>query len=533
MPAPSYSVDVRPWIPVRRAGGIDDVGLRTLLTDAHRIEDLALPLPPARSALYRYLAAICARITGLDDPDMPLDDWLQIRRKLLESPDGFDSAAVHAYFDTYRDRFNLFDPLRPWLQDAALAVQCPKRSGINALVYGRPAGNNLVFFNSHHTDTNPQPLPAREAVWYLLAYHSYRPSGRASVRKVGSFSSGQLQAGPLRSTVSFHPRGRTLYETLLLHLVPYRGDGQDPDADACPWEQLHVPEPIQAPPEVTWPGRLLTGRSLHAVLLIADPSGEQAIDAYLTWATPHPALDATDPYLIYDLDPKAPAERRRSPRRADAGRALWRELDALLLAGDEHRPGCRPEAFTTLNDLPKEASANLRVWVCGFDQEGQVNNRIWYTALTPRIWLWAQEHDPAKASRIADCCAAAETLAAVLRTAADQAWRDTTSLRQQAAPRRGKERPSLWAQEALAAYWPRAEQAFWQLIDDARPARGVFAAEAITALCQTTSAALNHFPQAGPALARAVQALRSAGAPPRDTRPIPGDAHAPSPHAQP
>ncbi|MFJ8936465.1 type I-E CRISPR-associated protein Cse1/CasA [Streptomyces sp. NPDC102365] len=526
MTPPSYPIDVRPCFPVRRADGVDDVGLRTLLVDAHRIEDLALPLPLARSALYRDLTAMCARITGLDDPDLPLNDWLEIRRKLLESSDGFDPAAVHAYFDTHADRFDLFGPTRPWRQDPSLAVQCPKRSGINALVYGRPAGNNLAWFNASHTDTNPQPLPAREALWHLLAYHYYGPAGRCSVRKAGSLSSGQLQAGPLRTTVSFHPRGRTLYETLLLHLVPYRGDGQDPDADACPWEQPHGPDPVQAPPEITWPGRLLTGRSVHAALLIPDPSGEQVTDAYLTWATQHPALDATDPYLIYDLDPKAPAERRRRPRRAEADRALWREYDALLLAGDEKRPGCRPEAFTTLNNVPQAVSAGLRVWVCGFDQDGKVNNRIWYTGLTPRIWLWAQEHDPVKASRIAACRDAAETLAAVLHTAADQAWRDTVGLSQHDAPSRRKRRISGWARQALAAYWPRAEQSFWQLIDDARPAHGVFAAEAITALGQSTSAALNHMPKAGPALARAVQALRSIGAAPSDTRPTAGETHA-------
>ncbi|WP_063806693.1 type I-E CRISPR-associated protein Cse1/CasA [Streptomyces regalis] len=525
MATPSYPIDVRPCIPVRRSDHTEYVGLRTLLADAHRLDDLALPLPPARAALYRILAAICARITGLDDPQTPIQDWLARRRRLLTRTDGFDPEAVHAYFDAHE--FDLFHPERPWLQDAALAAQCAKSSGINALVYGRPAGNNLAWFNGSHTDTDPQPLPAREALWNLLAYHYYGPSGRCTARTVGSLTSGQLRAGPLRSTVSFHPRGRTLYETLLLHLTPYRGEGQDREDDACPWEQPHTPHPLRVPPEVTWPGQLLTGRSRHAVLLVADPDAEHVTDAYLTWATQHPGLEATDPYLVYDLDPKAPADRRRSARRADADRALWRELEALVLAGDEHRPGCRPEVFTTLNSLPEDTRAPLRVWVCGFDQDGKVNNRIWYTGLTPPIWPWAQEHDPVKASRIAECRAAAETLAAALHTTADRAWRDTTSLNPGVAPRRGggSRDASMWARQALASYWPHAEEAFWQLIDDARPAHGVFAAVAITALSEATSAALNHFPKAGPALARALLTLRTAGAPPSDTRQPTGATH--------
>ncbi|MFD8929763.1 type I-E CRISPR-associated protein Cse1/CasA [Streptomyces mirabilis] len=530
MPPPSYRIDLRPCIPVRCGKHIEYVGLRDLLADAHRIDDLALPLPPAQSALYRLLTAICAPITELDDPDQHIKDWLEHRTELLRRTDGFDTDAVHAYFDADPDAFDLFHPVRPWWQDAALALQCSKRSGINSLVYGRAAGRNLVWFNPRHTDTDPQPVPAREALWNLLAYHYYGPSGRATARTVGSVSSGQLQAGPLRSTVSFHPRGRTLYETLLLHQVPYRGDDQAPGSDACPWEQPAA-DPLQTPPEVTWPRRLLTGRSRHAALLVPDASGEHVTDAYLTWATQHPPLEATDPYLVYDINPAAAAERRRSPRRADADYAKFRALSALALAGDEHRPGCRPEAFTTINSLPEDTRASLRVWVCGFDQEGQVNNRIWYTSLTPPIWPLAQENDPVKASRIVECCAAAETLGAALRQAADQAWKDTGLTRRTAAPPRkggGKRDASLWAGQALADYWPRAEQAFWQLVDDTRPAYGVFAAAAITALSETTRDALNRLPKAGPALARAVQSLRRAGTAPHDTlRPTGG------PHAQP
>ncbi|MEU6091030.1 type I-E CRISPR-associated protein Cse1/CasA [Streptomyces sp. NPDC047085] len=522
MPSPSYRIDLRPCIPVRCRSRTEYVGLRALFANAHHIDDLALPLPPAHSGLLRILAAITARITALDDPAMPIDDWLEHRQRCLERPDGFPAKTVHDYFDAYD--FDLFG-VRPWLQDPALADQCPQSSGINALVFGRPSGNNLAWFSTH-TDTNPQPLPAREALWHLVAYHYYGPAGRCATRNVDSLKSGRGQAGPLRSTVSFHPHGRTLHETLLLHQSPYRGDGQLPGADACPWEEPAAPDPLRPPPEVTWPARLLTGRSMHAALLIPDPSGHYATDAYLTWATQHPRLKATDPYLIYDPDPDAPAE-PRTPRRADADRALWRDLDAMLLAGDESQPGRRPEAFTTLNSLPEPARSQLRVRVCGFDQEGRVNNRIWYTALTPPIWPWAQEHDPDKASRIAECRQAAESMAGVLYEAVGRAWHETNRLGSSTAAWRKAARRSPWPRQALAAYWPRAEDAFWQLIDDDRHARGVFAAEAINALLQATASALNHFTQAGPALARALQALRAAGAAPDDTTtPAPGAVHA-------
>lgn len=114
MPPPSYRIDLRPCIPVRCGKHIEYVGLRDLLADAHRIDDLALPLPPAQSALYRLLTAICAPIAELDDPDQPIKDWLEHRTELLRRTDGFDTNAVHAYFDADPDAFDLFHPVRPW-----------------------------------------------------------------------------------------------------------------------------------------------------------------------------------------------------------------------------------------------------------------------------------------------------------------------------------------------------------------------------------------------------------------------------------
>ncbi|MFF4234027.1 type I-E CRISPR-associated protein Cse1/CasA [Streptomyces sp. NPDC001820] len=531
MPPPTYPIDLRPCIPVCPGQSHRAVGLRELLCSAHRIDDLALPLPPAASALLRVLAAITARVTGLDDPHMPLEQWHQHRTQLLRQGAGFDEAAVHAYFDAHA--FDLFHPTRPFLQDASLPAQCERRAGVNALVYGRPAGRNLAWF-SPHTDTDPQPVPCDEALWHLLIHHYYGPSGCCSTRTVGGTSSSKGTAGPLRSTVSFHPAGATLFETLLLHLTPYRGDGQE-ETDACPWEREVPPDPLAAPPVVTWPGRLLTGRSRHAVVLVPTPDGGAVADAYLTWAIEHqhPKLEATDPYLIIDTDPEAPVERRRSPRRADADRAVWRDLDALLLAGDETLTTRRPAVFDTLNDVPEPTRSRMRVRVYGFDQDGKTANRLWYTALTPPIWTWAQEHDAAMAQRIADCRAAAEHLAAVLARAATLAWRQATTPTREAgsdsAPRHGKppRRTPLWAVDALAVYWPRAETVFWQLVHSQQPPRPVFAREAVAVLRQVTAPALVRHRQAGPALARAVATLRAAGSPTRTrTRNEKGSAYA-------
>ncbi|MGW5639474.1 type I-E CRISPR-associated protein Cse1/CasA [Streptomyces sp. NPDC003832] len=50
-----------PWIPVRLLTGESvRLGLRQLFKQAHEIDDLELPVPPAAAGLMRILAAITA-----------------------------------------------------------------------------------------------------------------------------------------------------------------------------------------------------------------------------------------------------------------------------------------------------------------------------------------------------------------------------------------------------------------------------------------------------------------------------------------
>ncbi|WP_405849143.1 type I-E CRISPR-associated protein Cse1/CasA [Streptomyces sp. NBC_01518] len=504
MPKPLYATDKEPCIPVLfRDGHQEFLGWRDVLLRAHEIEDLALPVPPAASAALRVLVAITARVTGLDDPEMGAGEWAARRRALLKEPDGFDADAIHAYFDAYT--WNLFDSRRPFLQDPRLEVQCEKRAGVNKLVFGRPEGNNLAWFSSH-TDTDPQPVSSEQALWHLLIHHYYGAAGQCSQRTVDGVCQGGAKAGPLRSTLSFHPLGRTLYETLLAGLPKPDEDWPGAD-DYCPWEEPELPDPLAPPPPVTWPGRLLTGRSRHAILLIPSADGQQVTDAYLTWAT-QSRLPAADPFLIHHVDPAQPVANRYRPRSADADRALWRDLDALLLAGDEEPGVQRPEAFTTLNDLPADLRAQLRVRVHGFDQDGKTANRTWYTALTPPIWPWVQENDPAAAQRIAECRKAAEEIGEHLDAVCKTAWSHVTSAGGGTAGRPPR-RLSPWAHSARTLYWPRAETTFWALLDDAgRPAHTAFAADAIHALRTATRPAIAQHFRAAEAIALAVDRLR-------------------------
>lgn len=498
-----YDLREEPWIPVGIAGRPEWLGFRQLFLRAHEIDDLALPVPPAASALMRVLTVIAARITGLDDPDLSADEWLGLRCAALERSGGFLPEAVSGYFDApgRADRFGLFDPLRPFLQDLALADQCEKRAGVNKLA-SRAAGNNPVWWGPF-ADTDPRPLPADQAAWYVLVQHFYGPSGRCSARTIDAESEANSMAGPLRKTISFHPLGRNLYESLLAGLPRLTQDAPDED-DLCPWEEDQPPDPRKRPAPVTWPGRLLTGRSRHALLLVAGADGRTVTDAYVTWGTRHLPLEATDPFVVMNTVRSGANAGKRYPREADGSRALWRDLDALLLKSDEVAGFRRPAVFDDLNDLPPDLRASLRVRAYGFDQDGQQVDRSWFTSVTPPLLRWSEEQDPKAARRISVCREAAEQIANALGYAARVAWAEATlpPPKEGAKIKLDAKRPGPWKQLAYDAYWPLAERTFWHLLDapGAEPYR-TFYQEAETALRaavggavkeQKAAKALNH-----------------------------------------
>ncbi|WP_187280386.1 type I-E CRISPR-associated protein Cse1/CasA [Streptomyces sp. IB2014 016-6] len=534
---PSFSAADDPWIEVRTGHRYHRVGLRELLLDAHTFDDLAVPHPPAAAGLLRIAVALTARVTALDDPDLNASRWNQLRRDHFAAG-RFDADRINAYFDSDQNCWDVFDPLRPWMQDPALREECESTAGINALVPGRPSGNNLAWFAPHASHTQA-PVATGRALQHLLIHHFYGRFGTCTPRTPSSGkASKNLRGGPLRTSVSFHPMGRTLHETLLAGLPLFRGDEQLLP-DRCPWEEPQPPDPLAAPHPVTWPGRLLTGRSVHALLLLPGDDSTTVRDTYFTWATRHPSPEATDPYLAYHLDFSKEVAHRRTVRRADADRAWWRELDTLALAPDEEGPTRRPAIFDTLNDLPPPLRRTLRVRVIGFEQNTtKAIDHQWYTALTPPLLHWAHEHDPARAQRIADCCRAAELAAEQLAIHTNDAWRTATAPRG-TNPSQTKKKPStgktkkpstgkarkncVWARQALHRYWPLAEQLFWQMLEepDTSP-HTAFAQAAVTALRQSTTHARARDRAAARALAEAVAGIirRTADPAPPHTRSI-------------
>jgi CRISPR system Cascade subunit CasA len=449
--ADHYDLWDRPAVPVRWAEHAppdnrpEAIGFRDLLTRAHEIAGIAMPLPPALSALYRVLYALTARVTGLDTPD----GWHDRRYQVLDQG-RFSPESITSYADRYRDRLRLFDPRRPFLQDPRLAEECDKPAGVNKLVTTRPSGSNHSWFQ-HAVDSRPDHLSSADALQHLLVWRYYGPSGRCSARTVGGKKEANSTAGPLRSALSYHPVGRTLFETLLAGVVE-PGPYARPEEDLCPWERDDLPDPLSLTHVVTGQLSGLTARSQHALLLVPDDSGLEVKDAYITWAF-RDRLPRDDDFLIWQISQAG----NPYARYADSGRALWRDLDALLLKEVPGKEIRRPRVFDSAVDLGLD---DLRVQALGIEQEGQAKDTQLVSASTPPVLSLAEENDPEAARMIATLRISGESAGSRLNRATKQAWAVFSNAR--------KAEDCAWSRDAAARYWPAAETEFWQRLDQRR-----------------------------------------------------------------
>lgn len=518
---PSFDLTVQPWIPVRHRDGEDgpgETGLLGVLREAHELADIAVPAVPAAAGLWRVLCLIAGRVTGLDDPGGGPAEWAARRDGVLAGG-RFAPGSAEDYLAGPGRCFDLFDAERPWLQEPRLATECAKDTGINKLVFGRPSGNNLVWFR-HHTDQDPQPVRAAEAAWYLLAWMYAGPAGKITPRASGGRVESNMTAGPLRSRLMFHPLGASVFESLVLG-IPFPGplEGR-PDPDLAPWEGPEPRDPLGPPP---LPGGLagrLAGQFRHAVLLQPSPDGACAVNARITWAHREAGVPVRDPYMIYDTPKNGAAPYARY---AKSGLPAWASLGGVVAPGEG---SSRPAVF---GQLP--AGARVRARAYGLDQDGQPSERQWTAEVTPPL-------PPAAGPGAGPAFSGGEEYAAVIAAAEETAYTLRQALRRaygslSGPPSGRRTSDGPWPAAAAARYWEAAGRAYPGLAagpPDPDAAAAVFTAAALSAWDSTAGPYALAGPRAAAVIARA-RARLAAGMPGADTGRTPVTTDVPVPAA--
>lgn len=252
----SFNLIDEPWIPCLAQGDLREMSIRNVLHRAEAIEAIEDSSPLTTVTMYRLLIAILHRVFG------PSDDtaWGTLWR------DGWNRGDLDDYLSEWHQRFDLFDPQRPFYQNAEIQAE---PAWASKLTHELGPANRPLF---SHVDVGvPHALTPAQAARYLLAYNSFSPGGlitppknlEKSLVKHYKFA----RAAPLTASAVSLVQGENLRETLLLNMVPYKPEAALPFAvageDLPAWERHDAVQMEERRPDgyldwLTWQSRRIT-----------------------------------------------------------------------------------------------------------------------------------------------------------------------------------------------------------------------------------------------------------------------------------
>ena len=340
----SFNLIDQPWIPCTMPDGSHaELSLQDTLIQAHEIREIFDQSPLVTAALHRLLLAILHRNFG----PASRSEW-----QTLWQAEQFDSIQLGSYFSQWHDRFDLFDSKYPFYQVVGLKDESEKPKNTrkikeveaNDLLPELARGNTSTLFD-HTIDEDSPSLSPPEAARKILALQSYKLGG------LSGLASNYVDA-PIARAVCFLVGGETLFETLLLNLVPYHGDEPIPVVgdDLPVWEQDKT-----AASDI--PGGYLdylTWQTLSVLLLpmrtSAPGEGIEIPRARIGLGRKFERGEIFDPACTYKKNPKAGPKQDPWPAtRYKQDRALWRDSAPLFRLTDENkRP---PSALKWMSQL--------------------------------------------------------------------------------------------------------------------------------------------------------------------------------------
>lgn len=228
----SFNLIDEGWLPCFYCDGSSKptyLGLKDVLLNAGDLRELRDDSPCATAALLRLLLAILydcfpwSRDTGDDE-------W-----EAMWNEKTFPSAEIVKYFEEHADCFDLFHKEKPFFQLPHLElfslklqkkqkIEVTETSPIARLMPEAASNNNPTLFDHSFNDEEKSYLPSTVAR-ALVTAHSYALPGGNSTRYhrgKNTFppANFKFQAAPLVSGATMWLVGTTLFETLMLNLLP-------------------------------------------------------------------------------------------------------------------------------------------------------------------------------------------------------------------------------------------------------------------------------------------------------------------------
>jgi len=311
---PSFDLIAQPWLPcVRLDGEPVRLGLYDALTQAHTLRELQGEIPLSTAALHRLLLAILHRNFGPKDRKAWASLWRAGR---------WDAGVLRAYFDRWRDRFDLLHDTYPFYQSAEPPGD-PQTLNRLSLTH---AYNSTLF--EHQTSGDFFAVPAARAAEWLVTMQA---SGIGMGPPHNPYPS-----GPLVNTLLVMVQGNNLFETLAFNLVEYDPKRDRPipgpsrGEDLPIWEYDQNPYPPH-PKKFYRPGYLgyltFQVRTIH--LYPTWEEGELCVrECALAQGARWDNQNIEDPMKVY-VTPKK-KDVGMLPLRLREDRATWRDSGALF-----------------------------------------------------------------------------------------------------------------------------------------------------------------------------------------------------------
>lgn len=390
----SFNLVEQPWIPcVDATGNTVHLGVFDTLSRAHEFKEIRDESPLVTVTLHRMLLAVLHR--AFDGPKKPTD-WA----KLWNGGNGsFDSTKLQAYLrrKDIHPRFDLFHPTHPFYQTGALPLGEPDKKNGGRPKFVKPIwqmAHELAYSDpkhlfAHFHDGDWETRPAAEAARWLVAFQAFALGGLITTEEGKKAQDGSADAGQLVKSAVVLARGETLFQTLMLNLVHYSVDDEEPFAfkpreERPAWEAT---EPVQ-PADRPYRGYLdlLTWQS-RRVKLVPDVNAEgellgvSGVVAMKGWQLP--GFDRRDRETMVGF---IKSERPQAgqdpwpPLGFKAGKELWRDSDALLQSVKDVSE--RPKSLGWLDDL--RASGQLKRETVFLDTCGVSADRA-------KIFYWRHE----------------------------------------------------------------------------------------------------------------------------------------------
>ena len=325
----TFNLIDEPWIPVILTDGTPArVSLRGLF--APTVREVACPVPSQTMAVIRLATAIAQR--ALPSRGSTAADAAELRGMLAANgPD----PRIGEYLDRWHDRFDLMDPVRPFMQSPGL----PESATLVPLVSDIERNTALAARSADFTLS-----PADAALWLVRCQAFDGAANRATIpgdtRMKGGvcYTNGTGWAGSLGCLAVI---GDTVWRTALLNRVPAPWDRSvDWSRDSAVWGR-DIPtfgdpefdggkgktnDPHGPAALLTWRSRSVRitwrgGRAVGAVVTAGDRINAQDASAYEPMSGWHES-DAKKGTLV-------------STKLSKGATQLWRGLAGLLLASDK------------------------------------------------------------------------------------------------------------------------------------------------------------------------------------------------------